>query len=361
MKQTSLFVQYVSKFFSGVVAAIVNKINDSKNPLVYYHKRFLKKQYSPDGKWESITAANTLVMADVVAMDSSLPLKKRDSISRASGDIPKMGMEMALREKQLTDLRTLALRPETEAQLITRIFNDVPRVIGGVYERNEAIFLEALSTGVAEITDTENVGTSIRLDYGYLSANQSGVATVWSSTSATPLDDLQGVWNNAKNAGNIIQKWLMDRATFNNFAKTTQVKEYYAFSVSFAGTASQIPSLSKVNEFLKDTFGFTIEIIERSVRYEKNGVQTVATPWATGIVIGICSEELGLLQWARLAEADFPVDGVTYQTADDYILVSKYRSNQPSLAEWTSSQSRVVPVLTNVDQIYKIDSTEVEG
>jgi len=144
MKQTSLFVQYVSKFFSGVVAAIVNKINDSKNPLVYYHKRFLKKQYSPDGKWESITAANTLVMADVVAMDSSLPLKKRDSISRASGDIPKMGMEMALREKQLTDLRTLALRPETEAQLITRIFNDVPRVIGGVYERNEAIFLEAL-------------------------------------------------------------------------------------------------------------------------------------------------------------------------------------------------------------------------
>ena len=325
MKQTSLFVQYVSKFFSGVVAAIVNKINDSKNPLVYYHKRFLKKQYSPDGKWESITAANTLVMADVVAMDSSLPLKKRDSISRASGDIPKMGMEMALREKQLTDLRTLALRPETEAQLITRIFNDVPRVIGGVYERNEAIFLEALSTGVAEITDTENVGTSIRLDYGYLSANQSGVATVWSSTSATPLDDLQVVWNNAKNAGNIIQKWLMDRATFNNFAKTTQVKEYYAFSV-----------------------GFTIEIIERSVRYEKNGVQTVATPWATGIVIGICSEELGLLQWARLAEADFPVEGVTYQTADEYILVSKYRSNQPSLAEWTSSQSRVVPVLTNV-------------
>ena len=115
------------------------------------------------------------------------------------------------------------------------------------------------------------------------------------------------------------------------------------------------------NYDIEEAYQLTEEIIERSVRYEKNGVQTVATPWATGIVIGICSEELGLLQWARLAEADFPVEGVTYQTADEYILVSKYRSNQPSLAEWTSSQSRVVPVLTNVDQIYKIDSTEVEG
>lgn len=361
MKLTSFFTEYVTKFFTGIVLAVVTKLNDSKNPVVYYHRRFLKKEYSVDGKWESISASNTLVMADVVAMDSSLPLKKRDSIKRASGDIPKMGMEMALREKQLTDLRTLALRPETTAQLTAKLFNDTPRVIGGIYERNEGMFLEALSTGITEITDTENVGTSVRVDYGYLVGNKFGVATVWSNTASLPLDDLNKVWEKAKQDGNNIIKFLMDRTAFNNMAKTTQVKEFFAFGVGFAGTATQVPTLSKLNSVLQDAYGYQIEIIDRTVRFEKNGTQTTQTPWADGAVVGICNEQLGSLVWARLAEADFPVEGVKYQTADDFILVSKYRANQPSLAEWTSSQARVVPVLANVDQIYLIDSKTVQA
>jgi len=359
--EQSLFIKYVAKFFMGLVTTVVNKLNDTKNVLPYYHRRFLKKDFSVDGKWESITAANTLVMADVVAMDSSLPLKKRDSVSKATGDIPKMGMEMALREKQLTDLRTLALRPETEAQLIVKIFNDIPRVIGGIYERNEAIFLEALSTGVTVIDDTENVGTGIRLDYNVPSGNKFGVATVWSNTAATPLVDLQRAWNKAKTDGNIVIKWLMDRTAFNNMVKTTEVKQFYAFSIGFVGTATQVPSLSKINSALQDTYGYSIEIIDRSVRFEKNGTQTVATPWADGQITGICSESLGSLVYARLAEQDFPVAGVNYQVADDFILVSKYRANKPSLAEWTSSQARVVPVLANVDQLYMMDSKTVQA
>lgn len=361
MKQQSHFVELVEKYFSGLVLKAVEKLNDSKNPLVYYHKRFLKKDFSTDGKWESISAMNTLVMADVVAMDSSLPLKKRDSISRASGDIPKMGMELALREKQLTDLRTLSLRKETSAQLIAKLFNDTPRVIGGVYERNEALFLEALSTGMVEVTDTENTGTSIRVNYGYLTDNKFGVSTLWSNTASTPLDDLNKAWKKASADGNVIIKFLMDRSAFNNMAKTTQVKEFFAFGVGFAGTATQVPTLSKLNNVIQDAYGYQIEIIDRSVRYEKSGVQTVQIPWAEGAVVGICNEQLGSLVWARLAEADFPVSGVEYQTADDLILVSKYRSNQPSLAEWTSSQARVLPVIANVDQIYLIDSKTVQA
>jgi hypothetical protein len=359
--QPSLFIQYVTKFFAGLITGIVSKLNDTKNPLVYYHRRFLKKDFSVDGKWESVNANNTLVMADVVAMDSSLPLKKRDSISKASGDIPKMGMELKLNEKQLTDLDTLALRPGTEPQLVAKLFADTPRVIGGIYERNEAMFLEGLSTGVTVIDDNENVGTGIRIDYGYLTANKFGVSTLWSNIAATPLDDLQRAQTEGKNAGNIIIKFLMDRTTFNNMAKTTQVKNFFAFSIGFTGTATQTPSSSKLNEALNDSFGFMIEIIDRAVRYEKNGVQTIQTPWATGQVIGITSEVLGSLVWATLAEVNHPIQGVTYAVADDYILVSKYRNNRPSLSEYTSSQARVVPVLTNVDQIYSVDTLTIQA
>ena len=59
-----------------------------------------------------------------------------------------------------------------------------------------------------------------------------------------------------------------------------------------------------------------------------------------------------------MGEQDAPVAGVSYQTADDFILVSKYRKNDP-LAEFTSSQARVVPVICNVEQIYQIDTNLV--
>ncbi|RYZ45667.1 MAG: hypothetical protein EOP49_24725 [Sphingobacteriales bacterium] len=360
--EQSLFIQFVNKYFSGIVRAVVAKLNDTKAPLVYYHKRFLKKNFSVDGKWESVSASNTMVMADVVAMDSSLPLKKRDTISKASGDIPKMGMELKLNEKQLTDLDTLALRPGTEPQLVAKLFADTPRVIGGINERNEAIFLEALSSGVCIVPDSENVGTGIRLDFGYLTANKFGTTTViWSNTTALPLDDLGRMRDKATQDGNVITKFLMDRTAFNNMVKTTQVKEAYAFSVGFVGSNTQVPSLTQLNTFMQDRFGFVIEIIERSVRWEKNGVQTSQKPWTDGAVVGITTEALGDLVWATLAEVNHPVANVVYDTADDYILVSKYRTNRPSLGEWTSSQARVVPVLTNTDQIYLLDSKTVQA
>ena len=59
----------------------------------------------------------------------------------------------------------------------------------------------------------------------------------------------------------------------------------------------------------------------------------------------------------RLAEQDSPVAGVAYQTVEDFILVSKFRLNRPSLAEITNSQSRVVPVIDGVEDIYLLDTT----
>lgn len=354
--EQSNFIQYITKWFTGIVLSVVNKLNDTKNPLVYYHKRFLKKDFSVDGNWESINAANTLVMADVVAMDSSLPLKKRDTISKANGKIPKMGMEKKLNEQQLTDLDTLMLRPGTEPQLLAKLFQDTPSVIGGIYERNEAIFLESLSTGICVVEDTETVGTGIRLDFGVPTANKSGVTTVWSDIASLPLNDLQRVQSAAKTAGNVIIKFLMDRTAFNNMAKTTQVKNFFAFSVGFMGTGTQTPSQSQLNTALADSYGYTIEIIDRSVRYERDGAQTIQTPWADGAVTGITSEALGSLVWATLAEDIHRNPSVNYEKADEYILVSKYRITRPSLSEVTSSQARVVPVLTNTDQLYLIDS-----
>jgi hypothetical protein len=363
--ERSSYSQWIDRFFKGIVVKTVEKVNgkSSGQDLTYLFKSMLRPEYAPSGKWEAISILNTRVSADYVAMDSSLPLKRRDSIGKASGDIVKSGMELWLNEKQLTDLDTMILQKLSDDDIIAKLFQDTPRVITGIYELNEKSFLEGLSTGVTVIDDTENAGTGVRMDYGYLDANKFGVSILWSSAAAKPLDDIRQALKKAKADGNRISYVYMDDVTFENFAKTTQMKDFYITANNiFASNATvPAPSLEKVNAALKadEKYRFQITIVDRQVVNEKNGVRNPVTPWSQGKVILTTTSQVGVLAHARLAEQNHPVQGVSYQTADGYILVSKYRQNKPSLAEFTTSQARVVPVICNVEQIYQIDANLV--
>lgn len=365
--QESLFIEYINKFFAGIVLNVVTRLNGSENPQPYYHRRMLNKKFSISGKWDALSAEYGIVAADVVAMDSQLPLKRRDALSTASGDIPKQGLKMMLNENQLTKLDTLrgqmALNSNVaaaERQIITQIFEDTPRVITAIYERNEKIFLESLSTGMCEVEDTENTGTSIRVDWGYKDSNKFGVEALWSdAANALPLNDIAEVQKAARAKGHILRTIKMDRTTFENMANTNQMKQQFGFFLIPGGAASPIaPDLTQANQLLTRRFGMTIEIIERTVVTEKNGIRTIHTPWSEGKVIFLTSDTVGDLVYSFIAEMNHPVAGVAYQRADDMILVSKYRQNEP-LTEFTSSQGRVIPVLAGVDQIYQLDAKVV--
>jgi hypothetical protein len=361
--EQSLYLEEVKKYFPGLAARVVEKLNDTKNPLTYLHRRMLTKQYSYDLKWESFINVNGgLVAADVVAMDSSLPLKLRDSLASASGSIPKLGIELALREKQLTELGIIARTPGRTSELLAKLFADTPRVINAQYETLEYMFLLGLSTGVTVIADANNVGTAVRIDYGYLTANKFGVPVLWSNPSSTPLTDLANrPMAKASADGNKIIRFMLDQATWNNIAKTTEANQIYANSIAFYGDVLPVPNFAQLNTATQAQYGFTFEIVERSVRFEKNGVRNTLKPWATGAVVGITSENVGTITYGTLAEMDHPVAGVTYETVDDFMLVSKFRDNRPSLAEFTNSQSLVLPVIEGVDGIYLVDSTTVQA
>ena len=99
--EKSLFAKWVDLYFKPIALKVVEKINGSKNPLTYMHLLMLRLEFSTTLKWGSLSSNNTMVSADVVAMDSSLPLKKRDAIKKYEGDIPKLGMKMYLNEKTI--------------------------------------------------------------------------------------------------------------------------------------------------------------------------------------------------------------------------------------------------------------------
>jgi hypothetical protein len=361
------YIKWIDRYFRGVVINTVEKLNGKNNEqaLTYLFKTMLRKEYAATGKWEAINILNTRVSADYVAMDSSLPLKRRDSAGKVSGDIVKSGMELWLNEKQLTEIDAMIAQKINEADIIAKLFHDAPKVITGIFELVEKSFLEGLSTGVTVIDDSENAGLGVRMDYGYLDANKFGVSKLWNDTSATPLTDIKNALKKSKFDGNKISIIYMDDVTFENFSKTQQVKEFFAFSIGFLGQTSIVPTptLEKINTALKgdNRYGFQIVIVDRSIITESNGKRTPVTPWSEGKVILTTTPQVGVLSWARLAEQNHPVQGVSYQTVDDYILVSKFRSNRPSIAEYTTSQARVVPVICNVDQIYSIDAKTLQA
>jgi len=361
--EKSLFRQYVDKWFLPLVLKVVATINGSENPLTYLHKRMLTRVYSPTMKWGSLGSNGRAVAADVVSLNSSLPLKKRDTIKKAEGDIPKLGMKLYLDEKTLSELDILEAQNSDgrlDNQILRLLFADTRKCIEGIDEQLEGMFLQALSSGVTSITDENNTGTGIRLDFGIPDKNRYGVSAPWSGATAKPIDNIEHVISKARDAGHAIRFIKMDRGTFNAFRKHDQVRQLFAAGIGFSGSSIPIPNFEQVNDAIGSAYGISIEIIDRTITYEKNGVDVTVSPWTKNAVVFLTGDQVGSLTWSRLAEMNHPAKQVTYATADEFKLVSKYHKVDP-LREFTSGQAIVVPVLGAVESIYLMDSEEADA
>lgn len=364
--EKSLYYEYTQQWFPQLVRSVVEKLNEkrtSANALTYMFRQFLTPKYSNDGRWSSITAEYTRVAADVVALDSELPLKARDAIETANGTIPKLGLKLYLTEKQMKDIDAMIALQNPAPQIIQNMFADLPRVIQAIYERIEDMFLSELSTGIG--VSERTTGTGVRVNVNYLDENQFGVKKKWADdiTSSTPLDDVQRVFDKAMDDQNDITDVFADDTWLTNFYKSAQVRNQYAFNNGVAlGGTTNVPVLDfeKASQVMQTKWGVRLHRVARTIKTELNGARKNHKPWANGVAAFTCSDNLGDLVWTNCAEATRPVNGVTYETADQYILASRYSVNDP-LREFTASQAMVVPILSNVDQIYTLDTTKIQA
>jgi hypothetical protein len=354
----SLFVKYTS-WLSAIILGVVTKINGGKTELTYLHKSMLTEELSTDLKWSTLSINSTIVAADIVAMDSPLPLKKRDSIGTANGEITKLGMKKKLTEKQLSDIDTLVAKKVENKVIVEKIFNDAIACTMGVYEKLEYVFLCALSTGIVLIEDSENVGIGIRVDYGHPDENKFGVVTAWSDSTSKPLDDILRVTKAAKAKGVSLKFMMMDENTFDNMAINEQVRQYFAFSQGFVGANIPVPDLEQVNTMLQKRYKLQIIIVDRTIITERDGVRTVQTPWAENKVVFLETQKVGRLVYGILAEETRQSKAGTYAKAGKFILLKKWSEEEP-FSEHTSSQALALPVIDAVDSIYILDSEEAE-
>lgn len=350
-------------WFSALALRLVERWNGRTTEPEYLYQQMLTPEESLDLTWSSVDVDNNIVMADVVDLDSPLPLKDRPSYEAATGRIPKLGMKKQKSETLLTQVRTMIAHGRAPAEVANRLYvNDLVACRQGVHERLEDIFLTEISTGVGLVPDEENVGTAIRIAFNIPADNRRGVAVPWGTTGYTPITDLANAISYANdNNGDVITVAASDLATFNQLRTSDEARYIFASSNgASANENSPAPTRTAFTELLMSEYGIRYIVVNRNTRYQKNSVTTTKQPFAANTVVLLTSEQVGRLVWSRLAEMDYPVNGVEYATVDNFILLSEYSKNDP-LAEFTSSQAIAVPVLDNVNSIYYINTQQVQG
>ena len=362
--KASLFIEFIKGIWPKLSLYVKEKVDPKER--TYLHKTMLREVYSADQKWEGTSAKTTYVAADMVAMDSPLPIKKRGSVATSSGKLPKVGMKKIMRETEINTVNIMKAHYATattdeakkaeKARIITNLTNDGVACSVGIDEKNEGNFLTGLCEGIVLVEDEDNSGTGLRVNYGYLPENTFGTITKGEISK----EDFENVNDKADADGNTPIAVLMSKRKFDAIRRLQWAKELvadYEGKVYDSNDKLKTPSKKAFMEAFEDEFGYEIRIINRTIIYEKNGKQHSVKPWNDERLVFICNEVVGSLVWGTLAEATNPVEGVKYATVDKYKLISKYSKNDP-LQEFTSGQALVLPVIEDVDQIYVIDCTE---
>jgi hypothetical protein len=365
----SLFVVYVKKWFKAIAGAITEKVNDSKTPVTYLFKTMLTPKLSADNRWDTTSVSKSIVAADIVSLDSELPIKKRDVIVTAGGKIPKLGMKMRKTESLISDINILESKGVAEAEIVKKIFDDLKRCVDGIHERLEFAFLQALSTGVTLMNEENNTGAGIRVIFGYKDGNRYGAVKKWGDKGYTPISDIERVLTAASGVGDIITTIALDKVSYNLIRKSDESKALFSGSIgNFTGNNLTAPSPRQFNAMMEDEHNVKFLVIDRSIRVERDGEQEPLKPFAKNTLVFLTTEKVGSLIYGILAEEGSPVSDVEYQKVDDYILTSKYSKNDP-LSEYTSAQAIALPVIENPESIYilntqeaiEVDAGETEG
>lgn len=369
---TSPFEEFVSKIFPKLSLYVAEKTNNSNRELTYFHKQRLRTVYSPTQKWEGTTANTRLVAADMVAMDSPLPLKKRSTISKVSGDLPKMGIAKQMLESDMNAINIMraemnmisdtdanaALRKQKYQQILNRFADDGYACSYGIDERNEYNYLYGISNGVVLVESEDfNTGTGMRVSYGYSDANLFGL--IGAEVGA---DDIENVVSKADAKGVTFASAMLSKTLLTNIRRTRWARELaadYKEQTYTDVTKLPVPSVKTFTEAFENEYNISLIVVDRSILLEKNGVEKSVKPFNPNRIIFLPNASTdGSLVWGTLAEATNPVDGVNYSTVEQYKLISRFRTNEPSLMEITKGQAMVLPVIEDVEKIYVLDFTK---
>jgi len=304
----------------STLEAYVNRAREAWLKRMFW-TMFFPLKYTTQLTWESLSgSAGSPVMADVIEYNASSPLKSRRTVSKASGDIPKIGIKRKMDEKDYNDYMTMkALSSDANRSAILDIvFGDVDFVYEGVLARTEFLCMQALSYGSLALDANNNNGviTETAVDFGIPSGNKTAVGTTWSTAaSGTPITDIRTVVEAAEDNGHSISYIVMDKSALNYALATTEVKDTFSQFQRLSTNRKNVVTLEDLNTMMDAFMLPRVVVVDSKVRFE-NAEHTLSSvaPWKTGYVSFIPDMKIGKVLHGPIAEekkrsrADFKVE-----------------------------------------------------
>lgn len=320
--------------------------------------------------WKTLEAiAGLKVAGDIVSRGATIGRKKRESIGKVGGLIPKIAISREMDEQDLTDYETaLALAGgNTNLVEIVKFWGeDMQFCWEGVAARLEWMALRQMSTGKIKLTqtDNQNIVTEFDVDYKIPSANKGGVSAKWSDSSADPVADFEAKIKAAKAGKNAVNPKFafMNRTTF---ARLVSNEKVIKLSSSFANNAlgiSQTPDLATVNAMLlKQPWlnELQIVVLDQDITVEIDGARSTANPFLDDVVTLTESKVLGSTFWKE--PIDMKLQGsAAIKAMNGPVLIKKFSTEEP-ISEVTQGIANAFPAWNGADRSLLIDTESTSG
>lgn len=358
----TLYPDIISKYLPVLVDAYRKKLAEEGG------KKYLFMQMAPEKltgtlSWNASDVKGAVAMADVVSMDSQIPLKKRQSIRLASGDIPKLGVSYALKESDIKNIQVIVASGASTAQVAKELLDNVPNAVTGILDLIETMWLKALSTGATEIGSPDLEGQTIRADFGVPEENNIKPATKWGQSGATPLKDIQSIFDKAEAGNKSIGAVLIDRKTLDALRNSEDGKILYG---RYKGLATNVKNIAtgtraELLEALQGEFEvpfYSVNNTAFNVQKEDGTVEAIK-PWTEGNIVAIPSfASAGTLFYSPLVEETRPLEGVITAKPNNYTLLQSYSEVNP-YREVLTATAFAFPALNNGSSVYILHTAEV--
>lgn len=310
------------------------------------------------------------VAADVVSFDSKAPIKTRKVVDKIDGEIPKIEIDMPLKESELNRYQSLLAmvkygnNPSVEKQLIDMVYDDQETVWNAINARLEWLTGQILSKGKVALTSANNgagVVTETAVDFLVPSTQKQGYTTaawtVANAATAKPITELKSVMTAARKLGVKLNYMLTNQDTFDVLVQIAEVQKLTAPYMAAATEAYLVPTLAQLNAAFVAKGLPQVVVIESYVTIETAaGAQTSTGIWTDGVFTLVPELQCGNTLWTMLAEEGSNNDPDTIRVRRDHVLIKRFAENNPYV-EHTVGAAIALPVWGSAQRSWMIDST----
>lgn len=345
---------------------VLDFVRGIKPPPQYQGSLFLPDNQIDDVEFEYFKGADeTPVMAHVVGWDSEAPIAGRPPLGqKVSGELPPIKRKQRMSEKEIVRRYNTPRRGTADQQAaLTRVYDDMARLVGSIQARMEWLTMQALSEDTVQYNEG---GVIIEFDFGIPDVQQitladtAGAATdgtgatraefgpSWlDTTNATPITDLQYLADSVEQErGERPTSFVCSRKTANALLSNAQIKGW-----TYAANAPDRPMTSEERDQTLQRYQLPTPVVyDVQVGNENaDGSTTKVRTMRENAIVLLPAQPVGRRLWGPTAEAQ-ALYGTPYAQQAPGIWGATYYLDEPP-SQWTKAVAVAFPTMPDADKL----------